>query len=193
MVILMCPSWFTSDLLCCCLFLQGAFPTPWTFGKILRNPLCSWGFPFQFYLSNVSQRRLCISHQIFWPWFRRFPKDASKMLLNLLNVSAQSGFVYTIQSPWGSLILSPGYRNTAASLAAFCQSLACPLVTYDIRGSEALGEDWFATASDVPVILLPDFCSHYLLTEKGMMGYLTFYPAGFILYPSFLIPWGGEN
>ena len=33
--------------------LQGAFPTSWTFGKILRTPLHSWGFPFQSSLSGV--------------------------------------------------------------------------------------------------------------------------------------------
>ena len=29
-----------------CLFLQGEFPTPWTFGKNLRTPLRSQGFLF---------------------------------------------------------------------------------------------------------------------------------------------------
>ena len=46
-------------------FLQGDFSTHWTFGKILRTFLRSWGFPFPFNLSSIFRRRLQKYRQFF--------------------------------------------------------------------------------------------------------------------------------
>ena len=49
-------------------FYIGAFSTPYTFGIILRTPLRSWGFLFQFFCCLMfSRRRLRICPRILWP------------------------------------------------------------------------------------------------------------------------------
>ena len=57
-----------------------------------------------------------------------------------------------------------GCLTTRLSALLWC--LACTSVPCDDRGSEVLGWNCFAAASDVPLSFLPAFCFHRLMTEQ---------------------------
>ena len=105
----MCPPRLESAHLWGCLFLQGDFPTPWTFEKSLRNLLYSQGSPFQLYFYCVSWRRL-----------QNFRWILSQFMRKMVG--------FSVQSSWISSLLSSGCRSSdrlsGGVLAVSCLSLS---------------------------------------------------------------------
>ena len=131
-----------------CLFLQINFPTPWTFGKILRTPLHSEGFPFLFLMSEVFHRRLWNFCQIFWP----FPRK-----LDRLSHSIPLGFSALVV---GLPIVRPIVWWRFRGL------LIVTLFPVLLGGLWISRKDWFALVSGVLLSLPPAFCSCCPLINK---------------------------
>ena len=69
---------------------------------------------------------------------------------------------------------------------SFCGIVLVPSLPYE-KGVQSFWKDYFATASDSPVIIIPDLYSRHALTKKVSRGCLPFSLTGFILYIYFPI------
>ena len=130
------------------------------FTKDLRTPHYSWGFPFSF-----SQ---CLRHSLEVPKLslssalRRRLQSCQKIFFNN---SHAIWLVRPVQSPWGSMILSPGiqpfYRSSGG---AYFGLFIAPKFPIFLGFSRSSREDCSVTVSNAPVSLLPVLCFTLLVT-----------------------------
>ena len=136
--------------------------TPWTFGKILRDPLRSWGFHFEFFCVQRSWRKIWS----FWKTWYQLPCDILG-LFRLIFSTFYALVVRLIRHP-DALLWRSFYRLLYLGLSAW-------------KGIQSSWRDCFATVSDVPGRILPAFFFCRYLTKKVLAGSLLFSMAIFIV------------
>ena len=137
------------------LFLKFHSPTPWTLRKTYRDTLCSWGFHFDSF---------CV--RCFWRKLRSFWQTWCQLMFELVGIFPPILLVLFS-------LVSSFLRHTAALLW---------MVLYGIlylglpawQGLRGCQRDCFATASNVPGILIPAFLFRRFVTKKFSAGLLPF-------------------
>ena len=142
--------------------------TPWPFGEISMDPLGYWWFYLLIDVSKViggdSEVIGEFDEEFRASWWV-FPSNLIGGLRSRCRVAVHLNALI-----WQS----------------FCGIVLVPSLPYE-KGVQSFWKDYFATASDSPVIIIPDLYSRHALTKKVSRGCLPFSLTGFILYIYFPI------
>ena len=116
-------------------------PTLWHFGKNLRTPLCSWGFSIYFSVRRFTVEAPNLSASFYNCASDGFWKGDSKMSVNLLTVSAWSGFFCLFRFPRGvsALVAVFSVPMIACLAELFLWALVCSSFPCDYRGYKKIG------------------------------------------------------
>ena len=130
-------------------FCKVCDPTPYTFKKILRAPLCSWGFPFGCFVSDVFGGDSKVVKRTWWKFSRELTWIFHLIFLMVYFFVAR--LLYT---------------SKHSCMDEFLWDRSRLLVPF-WKGLQSFWRGWFVIVSNVLGSLFPHFCSCCPLTKKA--------------------------